>query len=670
MMIFSKPGMLWGLVLLIIPILIHLFTSRRHQTLYFSNTANLLNLVEKRRHRKELKHWLLLALRMLGIAALVLAFARPMLPADPNDAVPKERIALFIDNSYSMDVDVGGVRALEIAKQRAHSLIKAHPAGSSFRIVTRNLAGEERRYVDAPSALRLVEAIDFSMAPTSDQEVFAFLKKDGSDQAPSYYWLGDLQPVQGNSGPYPELGAPVHVWPVANELADNLSLDTAYAGAMQAIDDSTFRSSLRVRVRNESRDQSVQTSIQLYLNGFIASQRDIALDGGASEWYELPFQFKRNEAYQGRIHVDDAGLDFDDDLFFASNGYRSPRVLMVGRELDALKVGLEAAGAEWTHRDLTGLNYGELEGYDAVILNELEAVPSGLVGSLVRFWELGHPVVVVPHTSSDLSSYKALTDALHLPSLQGETTDTAVRMDRLLSESPFFSGVFDELPQRTAWPLWGRSMQMVSQRSTEGRGLVFDLAGTPILWMNDLRSAPAYLLNGTWSSGDLFGHGMFPALLYQLCNYRPYQPRLFHFAHPSDVLSWEREQASEQPLALHRNASSYLPNQRMDFNKTRMEWPYHWLKPGIYQVVEGTDSTGIVAVNIWRGEQAIPFESLEQFEERISPIAVLEFNPNTERLQAGMDGFNRDRRSLWWWFVTIAGISLLLEMIIAKAYKP
>lgn len=670
MMIFSKPGMLWGLALLIIPILIHLFTFRRHQTLYFSNTANLLNLVEKRRHRKELKHWLLLAFRMLGIAALVLAFARPMLPANPNDATLNERIAIFIDNSYSMDVPMDGVRALDIAKQRASSLIQAYPAGTSFRIVTRNLMADERRYVDASSALRVVETIDFSMAPTSDEEVFAFLKNSNLEELPSYYWLGDLQTVQGATGLYPELGAPLRVWPVVHELADNLSLDTAYAGATQAIDDSTFRSSLRVQVRNESKDQSVQSSIQLYLNGLIVSQRDIALEGGALEWYDIPFQFKRNQVFSGRIHVDDAGLDFDDDLFFASNGYRSPRVLIVGRALDALEVGLDAAGAEWTHRDLTALNYGELDGFDAVILNELDQVPSGFVGTLVRFWEAGHPIVLVPSTSADLPSYKILTDALHLPYLEGEPTDSGIRVDRIHSESRFFSGVFDELPKRTAWPLWGRSIRMVSQRSTEGRGLIFDRSNAPIFWMNDLRSAPAYLLSSAWSSGDLFGHGMFPAMLYQLCNYRPHQPRLFHFAHPSDVLSWERERVSEQPLALYKNSNSYLPNQRMDFNKTLLEWPYHWLKPGIYKVVDGADTTGLVAVNNWRGERAVPFESPEQFEKRISPNGFIEFAPNSQQLQAGMDSLDRERRSLWWWFVTIAGISLLLEMIIAKAYKP
>jgi len=39
-------------------------------------------------------------------------------------------------------------------------------------------------------------------------------------------------------------------------------------------------------------------------------------------------------------------------------------------------------------------------------------------------------------------------------------------------------------------------------------------------------------------------------------------------------------------------------------------------------------------------------------------------------LTQGLDALDATTKPLWWWLVGIAGISLLLEMLIAKYYKP
>ena len=80
-MIFVNPVFLWGLLALLIPIAVHLFNFRRYRKVYFSNVDRLMEVKSEKRRVRQLRQWLVLLMRCLAIAALVLAFAQPTIPA-------------------------------------------------------------------------------------------------------------------------------------------------------------------------------------------------------------------------------------------------------------------------------------------------------------------------------------------------------------------------------------------------------------------------------------------------------------------------------------------------------------------------------------------------------------------------------------------------------------
>ena len=77
-MLFLNHLMLWGLLAASIPIIIHLLNRRRHKTIQWAAMQFLLKATRESRGKKKLRHFLILACRTLGIAALVLAAARPI----------------------------------------------------------------------------------------------------------------------------------------------------------------------------------------------------------------------------------------------------------------------------------------------------------------------------------------------------------------------------------------------------------------------------------------------------------------------------------------------------------------------------------------------------------------------------------------------------------------
>ena len=74
---FKHPELLYALLLLVIPIIVHLFQLRRFQKEAFTNVEFLKNVVLQTRKSSQLKKWLALLTRMLMFAAIILAFAQP-----------------------------------------------------------------------------------------------------------------------------------------------------------------------------------------------------------------------------------------------------------------------------------------------------------------------------------------------------------------------------------------------------------------------------------------------------------------------------------------------------------------------------------------------------------------------------------------------------------------
>ncbi|MEM9144190.1 MAG: BatA domain-containing protein, partial [Bacteroidota bacterium] len=128
---FTYPELLWALIALLIPILVHLFQLRRFKKTPFTNVKLLQRVVAKSRKSSVLKKWLLLCTRMLLLAALVLAFAQPFIPR--KNALSKKETVIYLDDSFSMQLKKDGVSLLDQAIQE---LIQAIPSEEPFTLFT------------------------------------------------------------------------------------------------------------------------------------------------------------------------------------------------------------------------------------------------------------------------------------------------------------------------------------------------------------------------------------------------------------------------------------------------------------------------------------------------------------------------------------------------------
>jgi hypothetical protein len=127
-MTFLSPLLLGGLALASVPVIIHLLNRRRFIRIDWAPMEYLKLTIRKNRKRIQLEQWLLLAIRVLAVAALFFAVARPTLS---NNALAqllaaRGRTARFIviDDSLSMGALSAGKPALSRAKDAALEILK------------------------------------------------------------------------------------------------------------------------------------------------------------------------------------------------------------------------------------------------------------------------------------------------------------------------------------------------------------------------------------------------------------------------------------------------------------------------------------------------------------------------------------------------------------------
>ena len=103
-MSFTSPWLLWALFTASIPIIIHLVNRWRHRSVRWAAMEFLLRAARETRGTKKLLHYLILALRVLAVAALVTAFARPLLGSFFGwGSSGLNEVLLVLDRSASMD---------------------------------------------------------------------------------------------------------------------------------------------------------------------------------------------------------------------------------------------------------------------------------------------------------------------------------------------------------------------------------------------------------------------------------------------------------------------------------------------------------------------------------------------------------------------------------------
>jgi len=161
---FVNPTFLYGLFAISIPIIIHLFNFRLYKKVYFSNVKYLEDIQLRTKRQSQLYQLLVLLMRILAVAAIVMAFSRPYIPLKENTELEsKEKvISLYVDNSFSMQAESDRGSLLSKAKEFAIEVAKAYSQSDKFNLVTNDFNSRENQILNREEVISEIDKLTFS----------------------------------------------------------------------------------------------------------------------------------------------------------------------------------------------------------------------------------------------------------------------------------------------------------------------------------------------------------------------------------------------------------------------------------------------------------------------------------------------------------------------------
>jgi hypothetical protein len=448
---FLTPLFLAALSLLAIPVLVHLRRRHRSRVVEFPSLMFLRQIQQASLRRRRIRHWALLAVRSLALAALVLAFARPLWRADAVAADSRARgreLVILLDNSFSMGFDGRFARAVDAARRRLAALGPDDRAtlivfSDRASVVAQGTADREQLELAlgelelSPRGTRFTPALKLarkalldSRLPSREVVLVTDFQRAGWDRgedlrlppATEVSW----EDLSGGAGPS---AAPANL---------------AIAGMVleRSREDDRERIAVQARVTRRGGEGDVRATVALELGGREIGRREVTLQPDASslvgfEPFSLPQGISR-----GRIVLDGDPLAADNQFFFVlSRAQELPVVLLEeGRQSglrsgfyveQALRLGQEPV-IDVRRRDPEALRPADLDDAAVVVASDV-TLDRQAVDRLRRFVEGGGGLLVALGSRSD-STHAALAAAGLLPAAEGgESAEPGSRIARIAS---------------------------------------------------------------------------------------------------------------------------------------------------------------------------------------------------------------------------------------------
>ncbi|MFV0268781.1 MAG: BatA domain-containing protein, partial [Draconibacterium sp.] len=266
---FLFPSFLFALLTIAIPVIIHLFSFKRHKTVYFSNVDFLKDIKKESKKKSRLKQLLILAARILTIIFLVFAFAQPYIPANRDTQKQiRQTVAIYIDNSFSMNALSEQGQLLEVARNKALEICLAYPAGAKFRLFTNDLKPKHQHDLNREQFIREVSEVQPSpnVVPFSLVYIRFSVEQsaDGRKSDNNLYFISDFQRPVSDFGNFSDKSIFSYYLPlVPNEVA-NLYIDSCW------VEVPAHRlgqeENVMVRIKNSSNQHYQNLPLKLYLN--------------------------------------------------------------------------------------------------------------------------------------------------------------------------------------------------------------------------------------------------------------------------------------------------------------------------------------------------------------------------------------------------------------------
>ena len=673
-MLFSHPAMLWGLLAVLVPIIIHLFNFRRYRKVYFSNVDALDELQSENRRRSDVRRWLVLACRILAVAMLVLAFAGPVIPSRQSEVRSGSTVvSVYVDNTFSMEAATSDGSQLAEACDRARQVAAAYSPSDRFQLLTADLAGHQMRWLSRDEFLAALDEVEPSPAVRLLSEVAArqrsFMEQSGAANRHAYI-ISDFQRSTSDfvesgvrssldklAGLTTEFG--VTLVPLTGSAADNLYIDTLRLDAPAFFAGGSV--GVEVTVANFGSHDAEKVPVRLYVDGQERAVATLDIPASSSARTLMSFTIGSDGWHQGEVRIEDYPITFDDSYYFT---FRS------GGRIGVLEVGgtalqrLFAADSAVTYLHADRVAQQQARDAGLIVLDGLRQLPSGDAEWLAEWVEQGGSLLVIPAESvpAELNSLLARLKAPTFDRYVNRRT-TATALDYA---SSLFRGVFsarsDEMEMPSAEGHWMLGTQAIRQS-------VITLAdGSDLLTLTPAGEGRVYLFAAPLEKSDFPQQALFVPTFFNMALYSRPAVVPCHTLGSTDPIELTTPTSEltthNSDLRPPNSDLSILPDLRTVGGRTLLVLHGEIGEAGIYSLGDE-----LLAFNYGRRESQLDFYTPSEISDAVGDREGITLLQPTSR---PLDQVLRERdggHRLWRLCLLLALLALAVETIALKAHK-
>ncbi len=711
-MSFLNPFFLLAILAVGLPLLLHLLKLRKAKKLSFSTLQFFKALEQTTLRRVEIKRWLLLMLRMLSLACLAIALARPFIPpnsfgiANQNASVVH---AIIIDNSPSMSrigpqgplLEQAQTLALEMIDnaQDSDRFILQSTSGPGFfnhlsESVTARAQAQEisiqrggdylvKRYAE------LVELIQNT--PFAQKNIYFITDGQSNSLAPLAEYLSQLNEStavnQAIRPPIPTTIIALADASIQNTYVSKVELSSNMMGINIPLE-------LFIEVHNASPIPIANQFLTLEFNNQQVGQYTLSLTADESRTLSFEIVPRSTGSNTGllRLEGDEFGLDNKRAISLFIPDKRNILWLEEASEpldlssplelvIQALSTPQNPSSSNFNiiKRTLDSWDKQELEEFDAVLIQGLTQIPDRLVNSLLPWVQNGHGLWVIPSKTSQLTSYNRFLSSFNAGQFVGQignygSYEVQTKADELIENHQLFDGLF-EREEREKLEIDPISIYYQFKHNTSGAdggyNLILNSFGDPLLFNKTFGNGQLLVSSIGYDPGftNIQLKAIFPPLLYRALVFMSSSQQSGLDEHElGSAIEINDGRRLAGALFVQGNktwpAREQQSNNRIRFSSDDQEW-----EPGWIQLKNDTNQRNIALLSPI-SESIFSTYDKQTWETRISDSPYLSLEElSSEQLSTEIQAISFGRE-IWTWFLFAGLLFLILETMVTIFYTP
>lgn len=637
---FKNPELLWALFLLLIPIFIHLFQLRRFKKTPFTNVKLLQKVMAKSRKSNNLKKWLLLATRLLLFTALIFAFAQPFF-ANKNALKEKETV-IYLDDSFSMQAKTADGSLLKNAIQ---GLLQSIPEDKTFTLFTNT---SEFRNVTLKEVQNDLLAIDPSPKQLSINEITLkannlFSKKN--NLVKNLVLVSDFQESMLSFAEDSISTSPKHLVHLRPESTNNITIDSVYINT-------TETENIELTAMLSSNFEIEAIPVSLYNDDKLIAKTSAAFEKGMGF---VSFTIPSNEIVKGRIEITDTGLNYDNYLYFNLTNKNRPKVLAVGEASTNYLEKIYAKDEfDFTSYNLENLNYQNIESQNFIILNELQVLPNSLVSSLSSFVTGGGNLLIIPSNNTDIQTYNQLFSQLSLGRFV-QPIDSELNINQISFSHRLYKNVFEKNVNNFQYP----KIKKYFKTKTQLPHILSYQNNDPFLYGNDkvfVFTASISAPNSNFKQSPLI-----VPTLYKMGVNSLKPSTIYHSLQGNLEVDVLRKLTKDRILKVSKDTYEFIPQQQSHANKVTLTFNDTPVSDGIYSISENGEFLKSISFNYPRKESNLNYLDMNTLQSSSKQNSISSLFQDLR--------IDNSVTELWKWFIILAILFILTEVLIIKYLK-